>query len=104
MEVRHVDVLYDKVREVIKKNESRIQWELDEEIRNWVDEDDMGEYEDEIDYYYEYSNGEAGDVVFKDVIEPILKEHMTEDEYKTLEHSEICEIINEEVGGSEYGR
>ena len=46
--------------------------DLDQEILQWLDEDWNDEFESEYDWYGEYGNGEAEDVVRKYIVNSIL--------------------------------
>ena len=64
------------IQELIKKVKDRYTWEdildmLDEEILNWdygYTESEIDEYESRFDFYYEYNNGEAENVVVDNIL------------------------------------
>ena len=64
----------EQVIAYIKENfkEESVCNDLDNEILQWLDEDWNDEFESGYDWYGEYGNGEAEDVVRKDIVNNIL--------------------------------
>lgn len=98
--------LLEVISSSIRDYASYIQEELDNEIMNWIDYDGYNDsdFDNEYDYYQEYSNGEAGDVIYKDHIQPMLRKVISESEYESLDYHDICSLINDIVCVNEFGK
>lgn len=71
---------------------------VDEEIENWVEEDQIGDnYEGKIDWYYDNASGEAEEVVVDQLInwyEREFKKELTEEQ-----RNQLSQIIVKEYPG-----
>jgi len=83
----------EQIVKYIKENfsEEKVLNDLDQEILQWLDEDWNDEFESEYDWYGEYGNGEAEDVVRNDIINNIL----TKSELIIDKEIDLYEIVNE---------
>lgn len=68
-----IDFVLSKIKE--KFDDNKVCDMLDEEIMEWVDEGWEEEYESEYDWYQDYNNREAEDVVIEQLISWYEKEH-----------------------------
>jgi hypothetical protein len=68
---------------------------VDDEIKNWVEEDQIGDsYEDAIDWYYDNGSGEAEEVVVDELInwyETEFKKELTDEQREELSNTIIKE-------------
>jgi hypothetical protein len=73
----------------------------DNEILNWIDYEQMEdeEYESEFDYYVDYGNGEAEDVVLSDYLSGL---DLGYDDFEDGEYEELKEIIVDKTGISGF--
>jgi hypothetical protein len=72
-----------------KYSEDEVASKYDDELLNWVDSDweNDGDYESEYDWYIDYNNGEAQDVVIDEMINWYKKTYnkdISDDDYSNL--------------------
>jgi hypothetical protein len=78
-----------KIKE--KYSEQEVAEMFDNEILEWVDPDWEEDYESEYDWYMDYNNGEAQDVIIEQIINWYKKEYNKE--LSTDEYSELFDEI-----------
>lgn len=94
----HATVIED-ILESIRKEfpEARVAEMLDEEILNWVHSDwEIDGYDSEYEWYSDYGNGEAEDVVAQEMIRWWVIEHNEGKELGKGTYSSVIKQIGEE--------
>jgi len=77
-------------------NENDLTSQLDNEIMNWVEDDWKENHDSEYDWYVDFGNGEAEDVIRQEIYEEVLKEFdISLNEYSEIIEEEVWDTINE---------
>lgn len=88
--------LKSAVAEVMAEfSEEQVVERYDEELLEWVDEDWQDDYESEYEWYIDHNNGEAQDVVIKELTNWYKSKH------PNTSLDDICDLTDELL--SEYG-
>lgn len=91
------------VLDFLSKNytEERVTEDFDEEVNNWVDSDweDDGNYSDEYEWYIDHNNGEAQDVVIRNIVEDIKSNVQN---LIHLQDEELISLLKEEYSCLSY--
>ena len=67
--LNNLDIDFAIVKIKSEYNDDRIKEMLDNEIDEWVDDDDLGDtYETNLEWYWDHNNGEAQEIVVTQII------------------------------------
>ncbi len=97
--LEYKDIFFSQIITQIKQENSSVEVIdlFDEEVLNWIDHEQMESegIENEYDYYTDFGNGEAENVIYESLINDWMKTHNKNKKLSFHDHCRVYELLEE---------